>query len=123
MTAPAPLPPAEAIRSLPRHLHREHWDDRPAKISHAMGHREFFQDIDASAVHRIGLNAGLGWRIPGIRPDGIDYVLVMAGKSSGLFDIQLLHCGDRPPGEAELVNRTNDLTYAELRPAYDRMMT
>lgn len=96
--------------------------DPPALISQAMGGREWFFETDARSLHRIGIFLGLGWRLPRYvqRPDGIDMVRVLANPIYGTLDLQFLHCGDRPPEEAEAVRGVGGLAYAQLRETYER---
>lgn len=55
--------------------------DPPRLIQEAMGGREFFWEIGAKAVHRVGLSLGLGWRLPfGEARDGVDFVRVTVEK-------------------------------------------
>lgn len=95
-------------------------DDPPMNIANTLGGREFFAENEVWALHRIGIFLGLGWRLPRYvqRPDGIDMVSIhMVG---GVLDITFLHCGDRPPYEAELVKQITGLRYADLKPTYER---
>lgn len=87
-----------------------------------MGGREFFYEAEARALHRIGIFLGLGWRLPKYvqRPDGIDMVRVVVNPVNGALDMQFLHCGERPPEEAEAIRGVGGLAYVDLRKTYER---
>lgn len=99
----------------------EFWNDVPDKIGKAMGGREFFFEAEATAIHRIGISLGLGWRLPKYmqRSDGIDYIKVEVNKHSKLLDMTFLHAGDRPPEEAEAVVLLVGNQYGDLRQLYE----
>lgn len=115
-------------RPIPPSLTEPYHDDPPSRISHAMGGREFFFEAEARALHRIGIFLGLGWRLPKYvqRPDGIDMVKILQ-KSHGpsmppSLTIEFLHCGDRPPEEAEPVRVINHVPYNGLRRTYEEAL-
>lgn len=55
---------------------REFMVDHSRMIGEAMG-REFFRELEATFIHRVGLRSGLGWKFPAAK-DGIDFVRVVA---------------------------------------------
>lgn len=103
----------------------EIWNDVPAKIGKAMGGREWFFEEEATAIHRLGISLGLGWRLPQYqavqRPDRVDLITVRLNRR-GLFDMEFLHCGEAPPNEAEPLRGISNLQYADLKPTYEREM-
>lgn len=55
--------------------------DPPRLIQETLGGRQFFFDIGARAIHRVGLLLGLGWRLPfGEAADAIDFVQISVEK-------------------------------------------
>lgn len=111
-TRPRPIPPS---LTEPFHV------DPPALIAQHMGGREWFFEIEARAIHRIGIFLGLGWRLPRYvqRPDGIDMIRIVINRLSRALDMQFLHCGDRPPEEAECVVLLCGNKYGDLRGLYE----
>lgn len=109
-------------RPIGKSMTEPYHDDPPSRIGYAMGGREWFFETEARALHRIGIFLGLGWRLPKYvqRPDGIDMVRIVVNPVNGALDIQFLHCGDRPPEEAEPIRGVGGLAYADLRETYER---
>lgn len=98
--------------------------DPPALICRAFGGREWFFDNEACAIHRVGIFLGLGWRLPRYvqRPDGIDMVRVTTERHHGALSMLFLHCGDRPPEEAETVVSHYGVPYDQLLETYERTL-
>lgn len=63
--------------------------DHSRMIGDFMGGREYFAYIDATLIHRIGLRAGLGWKIPPAK-GGIDLVRVTAQGNPDTVDLYTL---------------------------------
>jgi hypothetical protein len=111
-------------RPIAKSLQKEEiWNDVPHKIGQAMGGREWFFEEECTALHRVGIGLGLGWRLPAYkqRGDGIDLIRV-ALDAHGTLAMQFLHCGGRPPSEADTVRTVERLQYRDLRATYERVM-
>lgn len=80
--------PTKAYRDYAQE-HATMWPDDPRDIATAMGGREFFFNIGASRVHRIGLFKGLGFSIPkGESTRYIDFVRVHREEGKTTFSIE-----------------------------------
>jgi len=65
--------------------------DPPRLIQRALGGGEFFFEIGARAIHRVGLVLGLAWRLPfGEAARGIDFVRVTTTPTPGRPELLFL---------------------------------
>ena len=100
-----------------------HAPDVPKAIGEAMGGRQFFFEIGAKAIHRIGLFKSLGWILPfGEAKDGIDQIRITE-DCSGALSMQF---GKFTPSNGDalseftLIGEITGLGYPDLRTTYDQ---
>lgn len=104
--------------------------DPPKLISDAMGGRQFFFDVGARTVHRIGLLLGLGWRLPfGEARDHINLIKVAVDQTvkgrlafvMGFWKIDRLdEDGCSRPEDAVFIREVRGVALRDLRSTYEQ---
>lgn len=99
------------------------FDDIPAQIGYALGHREFFFDTGAQSIHRIGVNRGLGWRLPfGEAKDHINFVKVELEQGRNTLRMQFgkgnRELGNVETPDFELIREVGGLKMEDLKRVY-----
>lgn len=100
------------------------FDDIPAQIGYALGHREFFFQIGAQAIHRIGINRGLGWRLPfGEAKDHINFVKVELEKGRNTLRMSFgkgnRELGNTETPDFELIREVGGLKLDDIKKCYE----
>lgn len=102
----------------------EIWNDIPGKIGQAMGGQQFFFEEELTAIHRIGICLGLGWRLPKyrIRHDRINHCVVRINRA-GALNFYFLNSTDHPEdGDGEIIALRKNLQYRDLRPNFEEVI-
>jgi hypothetical protein len=99
--------------------------DPPREISRLMGGRDFFTDIGAMYIHRVGLLQGVGLALPspGVK-DGVNFATVTVNKENpNLFDLMLgtfVEESNWSPDTVEEMKHFKRLNRHEIRLTYER---
>lgn len=107
--------------------------DPSSQVGKAMGGREFFFNVDARRLHRVGLMRGLAWLLPfGEARDGIDYIRITIREGGcGTYDVSFGRMRDRREGidvyaslenpfSIEQIRMVEGVHPSKLREVYDR---
>jgi len=100
------------------------FDDIPAQIGYAMGHRQFFFESGAQSIHRIGVNRGLGWRLPfGEAKDHINFVKVELEQGRNTLKMSFgkgnRELGNVETPDFELIREVKGLKLDDLKKCYE----
>lgn len=93
--------------------------DYPAMIGQAMGGREFFAEIEAQFIHRVGRALGLAWVVP-VCNRGVTHIRVTNKNQTSKYKIEFNKLNDGNEVSYTTVHVEDNLSLSQLREVYDR---